>query len=400
VALFNKGEANRLLHNDDLSLRIFKRIIEINEDKILVKKFSSDYYSSLLRMASILIDQARGKEAINLLNKLVVPEDGTRNILKNDTRFGMRDLELASAFIDQKEFISAGDSHQNKNAFDILMTFDVINDKHKYTFAQRKAIVYWLRFLIEFKKNQSEKFNNPEKDVIQTIKSEYGKFENKARELLKQCIERYDGDLFKKTCTYLADYFHEKSECSKKDRDKDGVLVNRIKELGYYYLYLCNKAILDEKGKLRKKIKYEKIINDWILVDHIDQKQLENIVVQYDVFVKFMEGFDEVDDERYLKGFFETYFNICMENNFIPNDKEKEIIKKMTDRSVDVYQEKDNLIELGEVQEKYSRLKEKINQAKNTNEKTGSEDFIRKYFFNVSKNDKKTTFLYPDVTRN
>lgn len=324
VALFNKGEANRLLHNDDLSLRIFKRIIEINEDKNLVKKFSSDYYSALLRMASILIDQARGKEAINLLNKMDIPED--------DTRFGIRDLELASAYIDQKEFISSADSHQNKNAFEILMTFDVINDEHKYTFAKRKAIVYWLRFLIEFKKNQPENFNTPKKEVIQTIKSEYGKFVDKASELLKQCVERYDGDLFKKTCTYLADYFHEKSEYSKKERDKDGVKENRIKELGYYYLYLCNKAILEEKGKLRKKNKIEKIINDWILIDDADQRQLEELVVRYDDFVKFREGFDEVDDERYLKGFFETYFSICMENKFIPNDKV--IIEKLKDRCI------------------------------------------------------------------
>lgn len=367
-ALYNKGEAERNLHDYDKALLTFNTIIDKCNGK---ENESPDYYQALFHSALIFIDQGRGEEAITLLKKMRVPE--------KDTRYGARDLEIASAQIDRKEYIG------KEGACAVLKPYD----KQEYTFTQRKAKVYKLRLLIEFKKNQPKDFDKPKKRIIKTIKSKYKNFEGTAKILLNECVERYDGDLFKKTCTYLADYFHEESETSKKNKGIE--LENKIKELGCYYLYLCNEYILKNNGTLRKKYRIEEIINDWIPVDHPDR--LEERIDQYNNLVKFSKGFDEVNDERYLKGFFETYFSICMENEYKTSNKEKEIIKKLKERLIAVYHEKDNLIELGEVQEKHSRLEEKLNPTNIVKE--DSEKFIRECFFNFE-DDKKSIFLYPD----
>jgi tetratricopeptide (TPR) repeat protein len=95
-ALYNKGEAERNLHDDDKALRTFHKIVEIWSNK---NKRSSDYYMALLRIGTILIDQGRSEEAIAILRKISLP--------KNDVRRGSRDLEIASAYIDQKEYVKA-----------------------------------------------------------------------------------------------------------------------------------------------------------------------------------------------------------------------------------------------------------------------------------------------------
>ncbi|MCL4418029.1 MAG: MBL fold metallo-hydrolase [Actinobacteria bacterium] len=373
-ALCNKGEAERNLHDYDKALLTFNKIIEkCNGDG---KEFP-DYYQALFRSALIFNDQGRGKEAIDLLKKMEVS--------KEDTRYGVRDLEIASAFIDQKNY---------EKSYEILEPFTNDNNKVKqeHTFTQRKAKVYKLRLLIELKKNQPEDFVKPGKKIIEITTSDYKNFRQTAKKLLNECVKRCDGNLFKKTCTYLADYFHEESENHKKNKKKE--LENRIKELGCYYLYLQNKYILEKNSTSKKKFSVNKIINEWISVD---QNRLKELIEKHSDSVEFNKSFDEVDDERYLRGFFETYFSICVENEYKPSIKEKKIIEKLKERIIVVYREKDNLIESGEVQEKYDCLEEILNPTNNKIAKD-SEKFISECFFKIGlcQDDKKSIFLYPD----
>lgn len=381
-ALYNKGEAERLLHNDDLALRTFKKIVKVYEDKNPEKEKHSDHYFALLRMALILIDQGRGKEAIDYLEKAKIFTD------QLDYRSQERKIERASALIDQKKY----------NDADKIISLYIKKNEGIDTFIQRKAKVYELRRLIEFKKNRPEDFEKNEnqeepKNEIEIIKNKYNEFEKNATKMLKNCVKRYDGDNFKKTCTYLADYFHGESKKTKK-------------ELGCYYLYLCNKDIVDEQSKLRIIFKVANdIIDDWISQN---RKTLEKLINQYERknTIKFREILEEVDDERFLKGFFETYFSICTKNKDTPGAEEKEIIKQLYKRLIAVYHEKDNLIELGEVQENFNLLssilcfnEEKSEKPESKDkDKNGAVEFIKKYFFPEKplKDNKKSIFLFPD----
>ena len=134
-ALYNKGEAERLLHNDDSAMRTFRRITKIYKKWKTANR--SDYYSALLRTALILTDMGRGNEALDALNKITVD--------KNNFQYVGRELERASVYIDQKEY---------GKAYKILEAFTDKNDYWRYTFAQRKAKVYLLRLLNEYKKNR------------------------------------------------------------------------------------------------------------------------------------------------------------------------------------------------------------------------------------------------------
>jgi len=70
-ALYNKGEAEILLREEDSALRAFRRITQIFEtgktDDFAASL--SDYNSALLRKGLIFIEQGRGKEAINCLDE-------------------------------------------------------------------------------------------------------------------------------------------------------------------------------------------------------------------------------------------------------------------------------------------------------------------------------------------
>jgi len=394
-ALYNKGEAERLLHNDDLALRTFKKIAKVYEDKNPTKEKPSDYYSALLRIALILIDQGRGKEALDYLEKF----NKKKSLKQQDYRFQECEMEKASALIDQKKYYGEKDVDADK----VLKPY-IKKIEWKDTFIQRKAKVYELRWLIEFKKNRPEDFEKNKKQEelkseIEKIKKKYNEFEKNAKKLLKDCVKRYDGDNFKKTCTYLADYFHEESKKNKKELEK------RKKELGCYYLYLCNEDIIDEQSKLREKFKVNDIIDDWISQNRNTLSNLINLYKEENT-VKFDEILEEVDDERYLKGFFETYFSICTKNKDTPGAKEKEIIKQLYKRLIAVYHEKDNLIELGEVQENFRWLssilcfnEEKSEKPESKDkDKNGAVEFIKKYFFPEKplKDNKKSIFLFPD----
>lgn len=363
-ALFNKGEAERLLGNYELSLKTFKKIVEIYEEDGTEEK-PYDYFSASLRMALILIDQGRGKEAIDYLGKAKFRGR------TSDYRIQHRELEEASAYIDQKKY---------KDAFDILKRY-INNKEWEDTFTQRKAKVYELRLLIQFKRNLPVNFNNPKEEIEEKIRDKYKQFEKISKDLLNDCVKRYDGDNFKKTCTNLANYFHEENKPKK--------------QLNCYYLYLCSKYILEKLETLKAK---GEIIIDWTSKKPSD---LKDLITKYEKLINFVKVLKRIDDEPYLKDFFRTYIDSYKnERDTPPDDKEKEIILELKERLIAVYREKDNLTKLGKVEGSYTYYiyEEKRKEFEEDIPKD-SVKFIQDCYFKGGlhpEDDQRITFLRPD----
>ncbi len=430
-ALYNKGEAERLLHNDDSAMRTFRRITEIYEtwkDRNL-KTNSSDYYSASLRKALILTDMGRGKEALKALENV--------NVKWDNFQYVDRESERASVFIDQKEY---------EQAYKILKVFLDDKNRWRYTFAQRKAKVILLRLLNEFKKNRSEDFkktvkltkfdewskieNNfsgiyfdkkneklaitlelgekqkqdlislnkghnevvdkikelwkdlhPDKEesqVMKKIKKRYSEFEKIAKEILVDTIKRKDGDNFKKTCTNLAEYYRHTKKDSKK-------------ALNYFYFYLVE----DSKDGIAGLS--DKEINDWL-----GNKNLNKLLKDYSSKIKFLENLGRVEDEKYLQVFFDLYVDKSIKpirnNN---RGKHAEIVKKLKDRLIDIYWQKSKDNKSEEVQGVYERRENKHgdSQKKLGTNKKGAPKFIKDFFF-ASKNGMHAESIVEQMKQN
>ena len=396
-ALYNQGEAERLLHNEDLALRTFMRIIRIYEDKNLTKEKSSDYYSALLRMASILIDMGRGAEAKKSLDKI-------KNGVHDDYRAVDARLEKASALIDKKEY---------ENAYKQLDDFR--NSEWNNTFAQRKAEVYILRLWNEFIKNRTEDLGkaiarnsiklvtgNQESlefaDIL--VSKEYQKYKGSADKildvLLPETISRQDGGNYKKICAYLAEYFKKQYKSNNENENLEIALL-------YFYLYLFNEHYFDNDDissmKLRNGFK-EKVI------PIIKEKNVSKLI-KYAIKekkIEFQTLLDNVEEESYMEGFFDLY--VCLEeenkDKFIEIEKDvlEKIVKKLEERLIDIYMQKDKDIELERVKERYERFREKaLKKKKRYWAKGKPEKFLEDFFFK-NKDCMKAESIIDQMKRN
>lgn len=433
-ALYNKGEAERLLHYEAEALITFRRVIKIYETwkrvrSIDYKQNNSDHISALLWNALILNDMGRGKETIGAIEEL-------EKICRcSDRRFVDTKLEKAVALIDSKEY---------EKAYEILKDFKA--EEWEYTFAARRAEVHILRLLSEFKKNKPEdceksvKVNkkygkvilkdvsgvdydketekltitldlkNTEsvfgdsqncKDVIddemkrkietlwcelhpdsdfrymQEIKNEFAKFIIIAEKVLKKSFKREDGSNAKKVCRYMAEYF--------KQRFEEKPTAEDFKEaLKYFYLYLY---VFDCPGKIQQLTKIRNSTFEKLLSGKNDN----------DSKVDFINVINRIEEEPYLRGFFDIYVNEDLRNGLTGKDgtytileKEKKIVFKLKERLKDIYSERDKAIEIEEIEKEYEFFKKQWENGNNGGGcKDNPERFIEKYFFQkVRKRDK------------
>ncbi len=370
-ALYNKGEAERLLHNNDLSLRTFKKIIEIYENKNLIEEKSSDYYYALLRMALILIDQGRGKEALELLEKV-------KNLEKDDYRKEECDIERASAFIDQKKF---------EDAIEKLDGY-----KKGLTFTSRKASLYIVRCLFEWRKNKPIEFTKGElKEEYDNIPKEIKDKRGSEREgIIEECIDRKDEDNFKRACRYYSEFHkleREKIEEKQSKESNEKAEERKKKELWGYFLYLFHEKMHDVNKDLK-----DMLDKDWKGVKrelYEDEDDVDSVL-------------DRIEDTEYMKDFFDVY-RVYLKYN--QDDQGSKVIEKLYKRLGNLYREKDDLSKLGELHEKYRLYNETSGEAKekdkNENKDNGEKDsvkFIRECFFKGKPfdNDKKSIFLCAD----
>jgi len=425
-ALYNKGEAERLLHNDDSAMRTFRRITEIYEawnDKSSEDN-CSDYHAASLRKALILTDMGRGKEALKALKNV--------NVKWNNFQYVDRESEQASVYIDQKEY---------REAYKILKVFIDDNNRWRYTFAQRKAKVILLRLLNEYKKNRPEDFkktvkltkfdkwskieNNfsgiyydkknekltitlelekkQKKDLIslnkghkkvvdkikelwkdlhpdkedsqemKKIKEMYPQFKKTAKEILFDATKRKDGDNFKKTCTNLSEYYRYRD--TKKDMEK-------ARNCFYFYLF-------EGSRKGISGISNEEI-SGWL-----ETESLDDLLKKYSQKIDFKKNLDRVDDEKYLQEFFDSY--VDDEDLKKIDMKQKKIVEKIKERLIEIYYQKDNAVDLEKVEEKYEYFVARVENSnnKNSNGADGNKSapyFIENYFFKQYGNE----CMWPD----
>lgn len=350
-ALYNKGEAERLLHNDDLSLKTFKKIIEIFENSKWEKVKPSDYFFALLRMALILIDQGRGKEAIECLNEVKIIES-------TDYRIQECNLEKISTFIDQKEYAKAEkefEGYKNRAEWDL-------------TFTSRSAILHKIRCLLEWRINfpsefekGKEKWKKEYEGIPNIIKGENN---GKIGGLLKECIDRIDGDNFKKACKYFSDFY---------EVEKTSEL-----ELWSYFLYLFYDRM--DSIDIQNSGSWE------ILKKKLDEDT---------VYLKLV--MNRINDIDYMKDFFYCYSKY-LKGKKIDSD---EIIEHLYSRLKNYCEEKDQLKQLEKIVRTYNAFKES-NKTKLNKDLDVAADFISDKFFKMipSKNAPTRTYLSPNSIEN
>ncbi|MBU4349370.1 MBL fold metallo-hydrolase [bacterium] len=435
-ALLNKGEAEKLLNEVDSALRTFRRIVEIYK-KSKKKRFNaslSDCNFALLREASILIDQGRGQEAI-----ICLESDELKKLdpLK-DYRAQYRDLEKASALIDQKKY---------KDAWNLLVIYTVAS--WDYTFTQRQAKIHQLRLMNEFRENRPEDFqathklmkfsdwqklddfaginydekaknitltlmlklkdnivdivnveedkkviealwqklhldNNTSKE-IKAIKEKYPEFESMAKDLIKKASERKDGDSFKGACTKLAEFYQLKNaEKQKKDFEK---------ALIYFHLYLFESKIFsDKQDEINNIIKnwLENNVLDFLLQDYKDAKNT------------FPQNLKNNDDENYLRNFFDVYIDHFIENKNTPTPSKDQMktIKKLKERLDYIYQQKDKDSDLEQIRVDFDRFTEKLKEDSDVKKEPKIKKFIENYFFKKTKVGMRGESIASQMERN
>ena len=304
----------------------------------------------MLREALILIDQGRGQEAIICLKSKEL--ENLDPLI--DYRAQQRDLEKASALIDQKEY---------KKAWKLLANYTKRDDgDFENSFTQRQAKIYQLRLMNEFRKNRPVDFQALKDNNIHPNKEDYSNFEETAKELIKEAGKRKDGDSFKGACTKLAEFYQlENAEKQKKDFDK---------ALIYFHLYL-----FESKMFSYNTTDINDIIQIWLknnVLDSLlqDYKDAENF---------FPQNLINNDDENYLRDFFDAYIDqyITNDDTFKVSKDQLETITKLKERLDVIYQQKDKDIASEQISIKFERFMENLKK----NKVAKREKFIENYFF-------------------
>jgi len=350
-ALYNKGEAERLLGNISLSLKAFKKIID-RYKKVKGDK-PSDYYSASLKMALILLDQGRGDEALEYLKNVQISDF-------SDYRIHTCNLEKISAYIDQKEY---------KKARTILELYDNPMDKN-FTFVSRNSALHKIRCLIEWRKNKPRDFLKSKKwrleyeSIPNLIK---GSNKNEIKGILKKSIDRKDGDNFKKACKYYSEFFETERKLNKKLRNKFS-----DQELFGYFLYLF----------------YDRMDN----IDLQNSKNWKELKSQLDDPSEYRIGvIERIDDIEFMEDFFNCYLEY-LKSEGICNDS---LIDQLHDRLKDFCEEKDQLKKFEKIERDYSKYKQ-IDKIDDKNLKIAADFITTRYFQTKSpETEKERKYLSP-----
>jgi tetratricopeptide (TPR) repeat protein len=99
IALFNQAEAKRRTNQYTEAEKNFKKIIKYGEENTCLINFN--HYSAILYLSLLYIDQGRGKEAIELLEKVINKSN------EADIRYWKAFIAKSQALIDQSEYDKA-----------------------------------------------------------------------------------------------------------------------------------------------------------------------------------------------------------------------------------------------------------------------------------------------------
>lgn len=139
IAIFNQAVAEKRSYLYTEAERNFKRIIGYVENNSNMSNFN--YFSALLNISDLYMDLGRGKEAIELLNKIKIKDE-------YDIRYWNAYLVKVNALIDQSEFEKAEIIIIDKFLIRQNNGY-ILNKRHQVTAQGLKAINYFARCQIE-----------------------------------------------------------------------------------------------------------------------------------------------------------------------------------------------------------------------------------------------------------
>jgi len=168
IAVFNRAKAEKLSYQKSEAERGFKRIIDY---AIKSGVIDFNYYSTLVNLSDLYIDQNRCREALELLNKV------TNSTNENDIRYWKAYLTKIGALIDRSEYCEA-----RKLLFREFIEKGPIlkrKKKHRITWVGFKALGLLARSYIEEVKNspsmsyedKERKLGIAEKSINSTLRS-------------------------------------------------------------------------------------------------------------------------------------------------------------------------------------------------------------------------------------
>lgn len=155
VAIFNQAEAERRSYLYAEAERNFKKIINYAEKKAHLINFN--YYSAIVNLSDLYIDQGRGKESLELLERVI---DRDR-LNKDDVRYWKASLEMIAALIDQSKYDEAERLLVDKFLIKKKENGFTLRERHKVTYPGFNALIYFARSRIE---KVSNTLKMPEKD--------------------------------------------------------------------------------------------------------------------------------------------------------------------------------------------------------------------------------------------
>ena len=146
ISLFNQALAERRSQQYNEAERNFKKIIKYAEENTHLLNFN--YYSAILNLSDLYMDQGRGREALELLKKVINEENLEK---ENDIRYWNAYITKINALIDQSEYDDAEEILKKKfcekgNSFTLVK-------RHRVTSTGFKALNCYARCKIEKVRN-------------------------------------------------------------------------------------------------------------------------------------------------------------------------------------------------------------------------------------------------------
>lgn len=194
-ALFCKGVAEYRSSLIEESEKTFNKIIALVDDN--EELINSDYFSTLLKLAVLLIDLGRGREAIEVINKFE-KSMGEDDEEKMDRRWAEVLLEKASALIDQSRYTEA------RTTLNRLLDSEISREEKRVAEPMLNGLIYYGRSYLEDARNI---LKGKEK---QTERAE--KLENAItilNDAYFRCKKRPQKQLIQKATKYLAEAYIE-----------------------------------------------------------------------------------------------------------------------------------------------------------------------------------------------
>jgi tetratricopeptide (TPR) repeat protein len=277
VTLFNQALAERRSSLYTEAERNFKKIIKYAEEDTHLRNFN--YYSALLNLSDLYMDQGRGKEAIEFLKRV-------KKLDEDDIRYWNAYLAEITALIDQSKYDTAeklliDNFSKEKSDF-------TLSERHMVTSSGFKALNHFARCKIEKVRNT---LTRPEKDEKSELK--------KAKRIIKDNIKTI------------------------KDRKQEGFETKAYKQLSDIY-----ELLEDKKGNVIKCLT--------LFISETKIKNLDDFIIS----PKMDYWIDKCDDLNALESFTDQIIKVTTDELI---DTYRDLLEKLKEKIKRECEDKDQL---------------------------------------------------------